>query len=97
MKIEKVGQKAAAITATIALALLLMGFVDGRYASAEVVQQMAKEIGDIKTNALEAQILQIEFQVMQLQVKGALTEAEQIMLQTLQNTRERLLRQLTDS
>ena len=97
MKIEKVGQKAASATAIIALVLLLSGFVDNRYASAQVVQEMAKEIGDIKTNALEAQILQIEFQIMQLQVKPVLTEAEQIMLQTLQNTRERLLRQLTES
>jgi len=97
MDIEKPGRKAAAVTAIIMLLVLLSGFADSRYASAQVVQELAQEIRDVKTNALEAQILQIEFQITQLQVKTVLTDAERIMLQTLQNVRERLLRQLNDS
>lgn len=97
MDIEKHGRKAAGVTAVIMLAVLLSGFMDRRYASAQVVQELANEIRDVKTNALEAQILQIEFQITQLQVKTILSDAERIMLQTLQNARERLLRRLSDS
>ena len=94
MSIDKLGIKASSIIAVLALAGILGGFVDSRYASAGEVQNLYQSLQENRQDVLEYQILSLEFQIVQLQATATLSEAERVLLGTLINAREKMLRAL---
>lgn len=96
MNIDKLGIKASSIIAVLALAAILGGFVDSRYASAGDLQGLYQSVLEGQQSTLEFQLIQLELQIVQLQSRASLTEAERVVLGTLIITRDQLLRNLAD-
>lgn len=94
MNIDKFTGKPAQIVALIAVLSGSGAAIDSRYASAADLENVINTVMVGQIQNLEFQILQLELHIAQLESQGTISEAQQIILATLRNTRERYLRQL---
>ena len=94
MKIEKMGQKAAAAISILMLIGLFIGFADFRYASATDVADIQQSVLEGRIASLENSLLNVEFQIIQLSAAAAMNDTERAMLAALQLRRETLIRDL---